>query len=107
MHFTASYRFDVADSLFFNEDYIDDFYRGYNTSALLSNLNVKDKSRSEINIALSDLSHHEGLGYFYSSSLNDRNINSALQILEFDGRKFNHVGVFKNDSLDTSNNLNF
>ena len=107
MHFTTSYRFDLADSLFLNEDYIDDFYRGYNTSALLSNLNVKDKSRPEINIALSDLSHHEGLGYFYSSSLNNRNINSALQILEFDGKKFNYVGVFKNDSLDTSNNLNF
>ena len=107
MHFTTSYRFDLADSLFLNEDYIDDFYRGYNTSALLSNLNVKDKSRPEINIALSDLSHHEGLGYFYSSSLNSRNINSALQILEFDGKKFNYVGVFKNDSLDTSNNLNF
>ena len=51
MHFTTSYRFDLADSLFLNEDYIDDFYRGYNTSALLSNLNVKDKSRPEINIA--------------------------------------------------------
>ena len=38
---------------------------------------------------------------------NNRNINSALQILEFDGKKFNYVGVFKNDSLDTSKNLNF
>tara|TARA_Y100000816_G_C26076138_1_gene566497 strand:- start:1237 stop:1755 length:519 start_codon:yes stop_codon:yes gene_type:complete len=107
MHFTTSYRFGAADSLFLNEDHIDDFYRGYNASALLSNLNVKDKSRLEINIALSEISNHAGLGYFYSSSLNNRNINSALQILEFDGTKFNHVGVFKNDSLDTSSNINF
>ena len=60
-----------------------------------------------MNIELYNIKHYEWLVYFYSSSLDSRNINSALQILEFDGTKFNHAGVFKSDSLDASNNFNF
>ena len=46
------------------------------------------------------------IGFRYSFDSVAKDLETR-QRLEFDGKKFNYVGVFKNDSLDTSNNLNF
>ena len=62
-------------------------------------INLENQSRKSLNEALQNLDFHRGIGFFYSPSLTNNQINSGFQILEFDGQGFKHQGVFKGDSL--------
>jgi len=76
------------------------FYNGYNVAKLLTQVDIEDQSRELLNNALRNLDFHKGVGFFYSPSLSNKQINSAFQIIEFDGKRFNHQGVFRGDSLE-------
>ena len=76
------------------------FYNGYNVAKLLTQVDIEDQSRELLNNALRNLDFYKGVGFFYSPSLSNKQINSAFQIIEFDGKGFNHQGVFRGDSLE-------
>ena len=76
------------------------FYNGYNVAKLLTQVDIEDQSRELLNNALRNLDFHKGVGFFYSPSLSNKQINSAFQIIEFDGKGFKHQGVFRGDSLE-------
>jgi len=76
------------------------FYNGYNVAKLLTQVDIEDQSRELLNNALRNLDFHKGVGFFYSPSQSNKQINSAFQIIEFDGKGFNHQGVFRGDSLE-------
>ncbi|MBT4317504.1 MAG: ABC transporter substrate-binding protein [Candidatus Marinimicrobia bacterium] len=76
------------------------FYNGYNVAKLLTQVDIEGQSRELLNNALRNLDFHKGVGFFYSPSLSNKQINSAFQIIEFDGKGFNHRGVFRGDSLE-------
>ena len=76
------------------------FYNGYNVAKLLTQVEIENQSRELLNNALRNLDFHKGVGFFYSPSLSNKQINSAFQIIEFDGKRFNHQGVFRGDSLE-------
>ena len=76
------------------------FYNGYNVAKLLTQVDIEDQSRELLNNALRKLDFHKGVGFFYSPSLSNKQINSAFQIIEFDGKGFKHQGVFRGDSLE-------
>ena len=89
----------IIDLELYNGDQQYSFYNGYNTARLLTAINLENQSRKSLNEALQNLDFHRGIGFFYSPSLTNNLINSAFQILEFDGQGFKHQGVFKGDSL--------
>ena len=76
------------------------FYNGYNVAKLLTQVDIEGQSRELLNNALRNLDFHKGVGFFYSPSLSNKQINSAFQIIEFDGKGFKHQGVFRGDSLE-------
>ena len=76
------------------------FYNGYNVAKLLTQVEIENQSRELLNNALRNLDFHKGVGFFYSPSLSNKQINSAFQIIEFDGKGFKHQGVFRGDSLE-------
>ena len=76
------------------------FYNGYNVAKLLTQVDIEDQSRELLNNALRNLDFHKGVGFFYSPSLSNKQINSAFQIIVFDGKGFKHQGVFRGDSLE-------
>ena len=76
------------------------FYNGYNVAKLLTQVDIEDQSRELLNNALRNLDFHKGVGFFYSPSQSNKQINSAFQIIEFDGKGFKHQGVFRGDSLE-------
>lgn len=76
------------------------FYNGYNIAKLLTQVDIEDQSRELLNNALRNLDFHKGVGFFYSPSQSNKQINSAFQIIEFDGKGFKHQGVFRGDSLE-------
>ena len=106
MYLLTNYKIGINDSINFKKEFIYEFYKGYNTSFLLNNINLLNKSRGELNKILSKLDFHKGKGFFYSSSVDNNNINSALQVLKFNGSDFVENGVFINDSLRIVNNHN-
>ena len=76
------------------------FYNGYNVAKLLTQVDIEDQSRELLNNALRNLDFHKGVGFFYSPSLSNKQINSAFQIIVFDGKGFKHQGIFRGDSLE-------
>ncbi|MBT4784550.1 MAG: ABC transporter substrate-binding protein [Candidatus Marinimicrobia bacterium] len=76
------------------------FYNGYNVAKLLTQVEIENQSRELLNNALRNLDFHKGVGFFYSPSQSNKQINSAFQIIEFDGKGFKHQGVFRGDSLE-------
>ena len=89
-----------TDPELYNGDQQYSFYNGYNVAKLLTQVDIEDQSRELLNNALRNLDFHKGVGFFYSPSLSNKQINSAFQIIEFDGKGFKHQGVFRGDSLE-------
>ena len=89
----------IIDLELYNGDHQFSFYNGYNAARLLTAVNLEEQSRKSLNKALQNLDFHKGIGFFYSPSLSNNQINSAFQVIEFDGQKFKHQGVFLGDSL--------
>lgn len=95
----TNFNMQIIDLELYNGDQQYSFYNGYNTARLLTAINLENQSRKSLNEALQNLDFHRGIGFFYSPSLTNNQINSAFQIIEFDGQGFKHQGVFKGDSL--------
>tara|TARA_B110000196_G_scaffold50637_1_gene41318 strand:- start:212 stop:1780 length:1569 start_codon:yes stop_codon:yes gene_type:complete len=89
----------IVDPELYDGDQQYSFYNGFNVARLLTTVDLESQSRESLNMALQNLDFHKGVGFFYSPSVNNNQINAAFQILEFDGQRFNHQGVFRGDSL--------
>ena len=89
----------IVDPELYDGDQQYSFYNGFNVARLLTTVDLEYQSRESLNMALQNLDFHKGVGFFYSPSVNNNQINAAFQILEFDGQRFNHQGVFRGDSL--------
>ena len=62
---------------------------------------MKDTKRNTLLKSLGNNEYQVGKGYYYLPSVNNNKINSASQVLEFDGNRFLHKGIFIRDSLNT------
>ncbi|MEE8334937.1 MAG: hypothetical protein V3S48_00695, partial [Candidatus Neomarinimicrobiota bacterium] len=77
----------------------DRYYTGYDLASFIMALNPGQKSRMEISKNLSELDHFRGISQYYSSNIDNRNLNVSLQILEYNGAQFLQQGYFQGDSL--------
>ena len=97
---------ELVDTVNYKSEEYFSFYNGYNIAKLLIEIDIENQSRLAINKSLQNIIFFKGEGTYYSPSIFNNNINAGFQILEFDGSKFNHQGVFIGDSLqmNLSNN---
>lgn len=77
----------------------DRYYTGYDLANFIMALNPGQKSRMEISKNLSELNHFRGISQYYSSNIDNPNLNVSLQILEYNGSQFLQQGYFQGDSL--------
>ena len=89
------------DSIDYDSKLYNAYHRGFNTARLLISLNMKDTKRNTLLKSLENNEYQVGKGYYYLPSVNNNKINSASQVLEFDGNRFLHKGIFIRDSLNT------
>ena len=89
----------VIDSLQYNGDELDAYYRGYNTAKFLTSMDMENPSRQSLSRAIKHIDFHIGEGFYYSPESTNKKVNAAFQVLEFDGKGFIHQGVFHGDSL--------
>lgn len=88
-----------VDSIDYEGDQLNAYYRGYNTAKILIAIDLENQSRQSLNQSLKNINFHVGEGFYYSPSVLNKQVNSAFQLLEFDGEGFIHQGVFQGDSL--------
>jgi len=89
----------TVDSIDYESDQLNAYYRGYNTAKILIALDLENQSRLSLNQSLKKIDFHIGEGFYYSPSVLNKQVNSAFQLLEFDGEGFIHKGVFQGDSI--------
>ncbi|MEE8436854.1 MAG: penicillin-binding protein activator, partial [Candidatus Neomarinimicrobiota bacterium] len=77
----------------------DSYYKGYDLAGFIMALNPGLKTRMEITKNLSELDHFSGISQYYSSNIDNPNLNVSLQILEYNGAQFLQQGYFQGDSL--------
>ena len=82
-----------------------DFQSGYNTSKLLTSINLSEISRVELTKSLRGIIFNDS-GYSYIPSKVNKNINSAFQLIGFNGKAFIKEGVVSMDTLSFVNSVN-
>ncbi len=104
MYFISGYR-APNDSLFTGvipEDEIDAGYlhRGYDSGLLLSNLQGQNlTTRGEARRTLAAIGNYIGRGQITSFTGSDDNVNSSLQVLQYQGNNLINRGFFSGDSI--------
>ena len=78
---------------------LDYYLSGYNASKLLASINLTEISRNALNKSLSEISFFDDAGYSYTPSKINKNVNSAFQLIGFNGKAFVKEGVISTDSL--------
>ncbi|MEA1882791.1 MAG: penicillin-binding protein activator [Candidatus Marinimicrobia bacterium] len=89
----------TVDSLEYEGELLNTYYRGHNTAKLLTLLDLESQTRQSVSQSLESIDFYSGEGFYYSPDRSNPHINAAFQILEFDGRGFIHLGVIHGDSL--------
>ncbi len=89
----------VMESIQYDGDALDAYYRGYNTAKLLTGINAENQSRQSFGQAIEQIEFHLGEGFYYAPESGNNKVNAAFQVLEFDGQSFVQMGVFQGDSL--------
>lgn len=82
-----------------------DFQSGYNASKLLTSINLSEISRVELTKSLRGIIYNDS-GYSYIPSKVNKNINSAFQLIGFNGKAFIKEGVVSMDTLSFVNSVN-
>ena len=86
------------DSLTIESKELDDYQNGFNTSRLLTSINLSEISRTSLKKSLSEIVFNDK-GYSYIPSKVNKNVNSAFQLISFHGKKFIKEGVISIDTL--------
>ena len=86
------------DSLTIESKELDDYQNGFNTSRLLTSINLSEISRTSLKKSLSEIVFNDK-GYSYIPSKVNKNMNSAFQLIGFNGKKFIKEGVISIDTL--------
>ena len=86
------------DSLTIESKELDDYQNGFNTSRLLTSINLSEISRTSLKKSLSEIVLNDK-GYSYIPSKVNKNVNSAFQLIGFNGKKFIKEGVISIDTL--------
>ena len=86
------------DSLTIESKRLDDYQNGFNTSRLLTSINLSEISRTSLKKSLSEIVFNDK-GYSYIPSKVNKNVNSAFQLIGFNGNKFFKEGVISIDTL--------
>ena len=86
------------DSLTIESKELDDYQNGFNTSRLLTSINLSEISRTSLKKSLSEIVFNDK-GYSYIPSKVNKNVNSAFQLIGFNGKKFIKEGVISIDTL--------
>ena len=86
------------DSLTIESKELDDYQNGFNTSRLLTSINLSEISRTSLKKTLSEIVFNDK-GYSYIPSKVNKNVNSAFQLIGFNGKKFIKEGVISIDTL--------
>ena len=92
-----------SDSIITDPKFLDDYQSGYYASKLLTNVNLTEISRSALSESLGKVSFFNDTGYNFIPSKINKNINSAFQLIGFNGRNFVKEGVISIDSLSIVN----
>ena len=82
-----------------------DFQSGYNASKLLTSINLSEISRVELTKSLRGIIFNDS-GYSFIPSKVNKNINSAFQLIGFNGKAFIKEGVVSIDTLSFVNVVN-
>ncbi len=98
MSILSSIIYPQSDSLGIKSKKLDDYQNGYNTSKLLTSINLSEISRTSLNKSLSENVFNDK-GYSYIPSKTNKNVNSAFQLIGFNGKKFIKEGVISIDTL--------
>ena len=88
-----------TDSIMTDAAKLDHYLSGYNASKLLASINLTEISRSALNKSLSEINFFDDGGYSYTPSKINKNVNSAFQLIGFNGKAFVKEGVISTDSL--------
>ena len=86
------------DSLTIESKELDEYQNGFNTSRLLTSINLSEISRTSLKKSLSEIVFNDK-GYSYIPSKVNKNVNSAFQLISFNGKKFIKEGVISIDTL--------
>ena len=86
------------DSLTIESNELADYQNGFNTSRLLTSINLSEISRTSLKKSLSEIVFNDK-GYSYIPSKVNKNMNSAFQLIGFNGKKFIKEGVISIDTL--------
>jgi hypothetical protein len=87
------------DTTGYSEDVLASYYQGLNTAHLLTQLNLKTRSRNSMIQSLESVDLYSGTGFYYSPDPTNPHVNAAFQILKFNGNELIFQGVFYGDSL--------
>ena len=88
-----------SDSIITDPKFLDDYQSGYYASKLLTSVNLTEISRSALGESLGSASFFYDTGYNFIPSKINKNINSAFQLIGFNGQDFVKEGVISIDSL--------
>ena len=102
MSFISSTAIPQSDSLAIELKKLDDYHNGYNTSKLLTSINLSEISRTALNKSLSEIIFTDK-GYSYIPSKVNKNVNSAFQLIGFNGKDFVKEGIISIDTLSIVN----
>jgi len=105
MSIIASTFLSMSDSATMDTYKSTQFQSGYNASKLLTSINLSEISRTELAKSLSDIIFNDK-GYSYIPSKANKNINSAFQLIGFNGKTFIKEGVVSLDTLSFVNTVN-
>ena len=87
-----------VDSIMIDPKKLNDFQSGYNASKLLTSIDLTEISRTALNKSLRKAIFNDE-GYSYIPSSINKNVNSAFQLIGFNGKDFVKEGVVSQDSL--------
>ena len=87
-----------VDSIMIDPKKLNDFQSGYNASKLLTSIDLTEISRTALNESLRKAIFNDE-GYSYIPSSINKNVNSAFQLIGFNGKDFVKEGVVSLDSL--------
>ena len=78
---------------------LDEYQMGYYSSKLLTNIEMNEMSRAAFNTSLREIGMYNDEGFNYYPSMMNNNINSAFQLIDFNGNDLIKSGVLTVDSL--------
>ena len=94
------------DSIEMSYENFEQFQLGQHTSRFLTSLSLSEMSRGGFKKSLQEIQMYDGEGFNFQPSKDDKIINSAFQLIDFNGNNFSKNGVIAMDTLLVFQNQN-